>query len=68
MAYFIMAEPTETNGVCETECKHIDCAEARRLAETPCDLCHEIIAPGRAYVFVSAKDGIIRHFACEPDA
>jgi hypothetical protein len=49
MAAGTLSAPGTEYGPCDSSCAHLDCAETRRQAETPCFLCHEPIGYERRF-------------------
>lgn len=43
MAAGVLSAPGTKYGPCENECKHKDCAEARKIAESICSKCQNAI-------------------------
>jgi hypothetical protein len=61
MAYFKMPKIGEPV-TCDGPCEHTDCKATREMANTPCQICGEIIAAGRACTF--NKKGKPEHMSC----
>lgn len=43
MAAGLLPKPGTRLGPCRGSCRHLDCAETRRMADTLCDICHKPI-------------------------
>lgn len=49
MAAGTMFDITDEDVVCQTDCEHTDCADSRKLATTPCNMCDKIIKAGERF-------------------
>ena len=61
MAFISLPAPGTKLGPCEDGCTHVDCAAARKEAETICELCKNPIG----YEAPFSQEGIkLVHFKC----
>jgi len=49
MSSTYLSMPGEKFGPCKKACKHRDCAQTRKMAETPCRICSEPIGYDRHF-------------------
>ncbi len=67
MAAGRLPPPGSEYGPCEDQtCKHIDCAETRRMAASVCRFCKQIVGYERG--FYCEQDGSFVHSSCLEDA
>lgn len=65
MAAGTLPEPGSKHGPCADPCAHTDCAETRRMAETPCHVCGKPIGYERPFY----REGLtLSHAACLEDS
>lgn len=62
MAYGIIHKPGSEHGPCATPCRHQDCAETYRMAESRCSVCSEVIGYDVKWSYDAA--GAMAHYAC----
>lgn len=63
MAAVGLAKPGSEHGPCADSCAHTDCAETRRQAETPCDICGEKIGYDKPF-YQRESWSILIHQVC----
>lgn len=64
MAAGILNKPGTDFGPCEGDCKHLDCAETRKVAKELCDICKEPIGYDKRF-FQKNNWEIFTHEICE---
>lgn len=64
MAAGVIAKPGTEYGPCLSECKHLDCAESRKQAETLCPICNKKIGYDRRF-FQENNWEILTHEICK---
>jgi len=64
MAYSVIPAPGRKYGPCKTECKHLDCAEARANVKKLCPKCEKEIGYNTEFTEINSR---LFHLLCAWD-
>ena len=56
MAASLLSKPGSKLGPCAGECRHLDCFETRRTADSKCPICEEPIGYDRLYYLTDVRE------------
>jgi hypothetical protein len=68
MAASLLPQPGSKHGPCAAECKHIDCAETRKMAAAICRFCSRMIDYDRRFYTDPDNPNALVHASCLEDS